>query len=223
MNLLKRGGQRTLCEFEFAIERAETTGVYGKPPEYWQKFKEAITSSTARRVERDTRQGKTAAWEIDADTTLYRVSNEDIPDLINTIQKMAQKRALVAATLIATSASEFFTQDVEDAWRDRCGFGTLSDPGGPSRRVDAGEQKLDRNGLQEKFPVAENCASHRPWKNFGEMRRFFEDIRERVGETQYLTELEVAGVANPAQFRSPGRAMECYSRLMRIAAQQEVA
>lgn len=35
-------------------------------------------------------------------------------DLVNTIQKMAQKRALVAATLVATSASEFFTQDVED-------------------------------------------------------------------------------------------------------------
>ena len=35
-------------------------------------------------------------------------------DLINTLQKMAQKRALVAATLIATNASEFFTQDVED-------------------------------------------------------------------------------------------------------------
>lgn len=35
-------------------------------------------------------------------------------DQINTLQKMAQKRALVAATLIATNASEFFTQDVED-------------------------------------------------------------------------------------------------------------
>jgi hypothetical protein len=35
-------------------------------------------------------------------------------DLINTVQKMAQKRAMVAATLIATNASEFFTQDVED-------------------------------------------------------------------------------------------------------------
>ena len=27
--LLKRGGRRTLCEFEFAIDRAETTGPYG--------------------------------------------------------------------------------------------------------------------------------------------------------------------------------------------------
>lgn len=34
--------------------------------------------------------------------------------LKNTIQKMAQKRAFVGAILIATGASEFFTQDVED-------------------------------------------------------------------------------------------------------------
>ena len=34
--------------------------------------------------------------------------------LKNTIQKMAQKRAFVGAILMATGASEFFTQDVED-------------------------------------------------------------------------------------------------------------
>lgn len=43
-----------------------------------------------------------------------RVANPDIADQVNTIQKMAHKRALVAAVLIATNASEFFTQDVED-------------------------------------------------------------------------------------------------------------
>ena len=33
-------------------------------------------------------------------------------DIINTLQKMAQKRALVGATLLATGASEYFTQDL---------------------------------------------------------------------------------------------------------------
>lgn len=42
------------------------------------------------------------------------VPNPNPADLVNTIDKMAQKRALVAATLIAVNASEFFTQDVED-------------------------------------------------------------------------------------------------------------
>lgn len=43
-----------------------------------------------------------------------KVKNPDPADVVNTIDKMAQKRALVAATLIAVNASEFFTQDVED-------------------------------------------------------------------------------------------------------------
>lgn len=43
-----------------------------------------------------------------------QVKNPDVADLVNTILKMADKRALVAATLIATGLSEYFTQDVED-------------------------------------------------------------------------------------------------------------
>ena len=45
---------------------------------------------------------------------LGRVPNPDVAEQVNTILKMAQKRALIAATLIAVNASEFFTQDVED-------------------------------------------------------------------------------------------------------------
>lgn len=61
-------------------------------------------------------------WEDGAEViesqTTGMIPNEDPHDLVNTIDKMAQKRALVAATLIAVNASEFFTQDVEDmpAW-----------------------------------------------------------------------------------------------------------
>lgn len=43
-----------------------------------------------------------------------QVENPDIYDLGNTILKMADKRALVATTLLAVNASEFFTQDLED-------------------------------------------------------------------------------------------------------------
>jgi hypothetical protein len=221
---LKRGGNRTLCEFEFAIDRAETTGVYGKAAEYWQNFREAIAAGTGRRVERDTRQGKSPAWEIDADTTLYRIPNPDVADLVNTIQKMAQKRALVAATLIATSASEFFTQDVEDIAGNGDTFGITDPAGRPHRKNAAAEHG---NTLQNR--AGQTAASGhtdpicKPWKNFGEMRQFFDRIRERVGETRYLEELGIAGVNNPAHFRSANKALECYSRLMRIAAEPEVA
>jgi hypothetical protein len=43
-----------------------------------------------------------------------RVPNPDLADQYNTVLKMATKRALVAAVLMVTGASELFTQDVED-------------------------------------------------------------------------------------------------------------
>lgn len=43
-----------------------------------------------------------------------KIANPDLPDVYNTVLKMASKRALVAAVLNATAASDIFTQDVED-------------------------------------------------------------------------------------------------------------
>jgi hypothetical protein len=95
------------------VDKAETSGKYGKPPEYWQQFKDAIENKTAKAIKRKTRAGKEYdAWEID--TTVYRVPNEDVFSQVNTVQKMAQKRALVAATMLAVNASEYYTQDLED-------------------------------------------------------------------------------------------------------------
>lgn len=109
--LKRRDG--VISEFDFAIQKAETGGKYGKPAEYWQAFRDAIANRTARRFKKKTGAGKELdAWEIGG--TVYRVPNPDIADTVNTLQKMAQKRALIAATLIAVNASEFFTQDLED-------------------------------------------------------------------------------------------------------------
>jgi len=43
-----------------------------------------------------------------------QIKNPDVSELTNTILKMAQKRALVAAVLIGTAVSDYFTQDVDD-------------------------------------------------------------------------------------------------------------
>jgi hypothetical protein len=43
-----------------------------------------------------------------------RVANEDLADQYNTVLKMSNKRALVAAVLNVTAASDIFTQDIED-------------------------------------------------------------------------------------------------------------
>ena len=65
------------------------------------------------------KKGGCGAKFADADTAITgqdvgQVKNPDVSDLVNTILKMADKRALVAATLIATGMSEYFTQDIDD-------------------------------------------------------------------------------------------------------------
>lgn len=43
-----------------------------------------------------------------------RVLNDDIYDIVNTVQKMGQKRAFVAGVILATGCSDIVTQDMED-------------------------------------------------------------------------------------------------------------
>ena len=50
-----------------------------------------------------------------------REENPNLPDTYNTVLKMADKRAYVAATLFGTAASDIFTQDVEE-------FGATENP-----------------------------------------------------------------------------------------------
>ncbi len=102
----------SITEFEFAIQKAETSGKYGKPAEYWTAFAQAIANGTAIKGERKTAKGMSVTWSIGGNE--YRIPNINVFDVVNTIDKMAQKRALVAAVLVATNASEFFTQDLED-------------------------------------------------------------------------------------------------------------
>jgi len=118
---------KNLSEFEFAINKAETTGQYGKPAEYWQKFKDAIAKGTAKKVNKKSKAGKDmVAYELNEAATVYRILNPDVIGVDNTLMKMAQKRAFVGATLLATGASEFFTQDIEDM---DLGAGVYSDSG----------------------------------------------------------------------------------------------
>jgi len=106
----------TISEFKFSIEKGETSGKYGKPAEYWKQFRDAIANGTARKVMKRAKDREYEAYEIGG--KIYAVPNHDVADQVNTIQKMAQKRAFVGASLIATNASEFFTQDIEDMPRE---------------------------------------------------------------------------------------------------------
>jgi hypothetical protein len=106
---------KKISEMAFAINKAETTGQYGKPLEYWAKWAKAIENGTAKKITRKTKTGREMdAYELNESVTVYRILNPDVIGVDNTLMKMAQKRSFVGAMLLATGASEFFTQDVED-------------------------------------------------------------------------------------------------------------
>lgn len=80
-----------------------------------------------------------------------RVPNPDVADQVNTLQKMAQKRAFLSAVLQAVNASEFFTVDLED-------FGDSSSSESASS-VTRTEQQVLRDQLflqAEKFLTSAN-------------------------------------------------------------------
>jgi len=96
--------------FRFAEELTEMP----VPTEYW-KAKEAGDSKEMKRLlgegMRVRKNEATGAWVL---ARAEKVENDNPWDLDNTIIKMACKRALVAAVLNGTAASDIFTQDVED-------------------------------------------------------------------------------------------------------------
>jgi hypothetical protein len=103
--------------------------------------------------------------------TTGRTINPDMADLVNTIQKMAVKRALIAATLIAVNASEFYTQDVED-------MQTIDVPAAePPREAKAGPAGRDADppSAKQAKPQSSQEAPARPWSNFS---RHGERVRE---------------------------------------------
>ena len=123
--LKMRGGKQS--EFSFAIDKAETTGAYGKPAEYWARWRTAILDGTARQVKRKTKTGKEMdAWEMDG--TQYRLPNPDVFDKVHAIMLRAQKRSYVAAIRSATGCGEVFTQDIEDNPGDFTEHASTTDP-----------------------------------------------------------------------------------------------
>jgi hypothetical protein len=112
--LPQRGGSRKLFEPDFALEKKETGGKYAKPAEYWSRWDDAIADGVAKPAQKKLGAKMFKGYEMTVDETLFRIPNPDAADVINTCQKMAQKRALVAAVLVVTNCSDAFTQDIDD-------------------------------------------------------------------------------------------------------------
>jgi hypothetical protein len=78
------------------------------PQAYWKDRDKQILGGKDFKPWKNPDDGK---WYV---ATFLKIENENPWDLDNTLIKMACKRALVAATLNATAASDIFTQDLED-------------------------------------------------------------------------------------------------------------
>ena len=123
-------------------------------------------------------------------------------DIRNTVQKMAEKRAFVSAVLMATSASDIFTQDLED-------FPELAEPAitkpvrpdpgtsAPTVTVKAGisltprrEAWLFRAAQEASVPqeVLDRCLDHLRTGTPEAVKAFFDDLakRKRVFDPFYL-------------------------------------
>ena len=84
------------------------------PPEYWAA-KKADNNKEMKRIlgegRRPMKIEETGQWVV---AHAEKVENENAWDYDNTIIKMACKRALIAAILNGTAASDIFAQDIED-------------------------------------------------------------------------------------------------------------
>lgn len=78
-------------------------------PGTWKVF-----NRDSKKIDPKTSKPYPVAWVLIPAVKQYQVINDRIFDQVNTLKKMSQKRAFVGAVLIATGASEVFTQDVED-------------------------------------------------------------------------------------------------------------
>lgn len=129
-----------------------------------------------------------------------QVENTEPFDLVNTILKMAQKRALVAATLIGANASEFFTQDVEDIAviegeyraelqpeKKTNGNGHKNGNGAPVLSMADAQRVIAAAGLEWKEFVARQkalgFAGYEPARDTAAVQTFIAIVARQPGET----------------------------------------
>jgi len=132
-----------------------------------------------------------------------RVENPDLADVANTVLKMGMKRAKVACTINATSASEFFTQDLDDESQE--------DDAPPKAAVTTGAGPATKTGASFRFaPMPESPSK-------GDVRRLFQVVREVIGERNYLIVLEEFDARSAEEIKSAATVREVYRRMVAVA------
>jgi len=129
-----------------------------------------------------------------------RTPNPDFADIINTVQKIACKRAYVAATLSATGASQYFTQDLEDMPPDAIGTRTSPAPGSASQSHHASQDTPDDPALTEYLVRAA--------KGKADAQDVFADLSDRIRKASddYTADRAWTDATKPVNGKEPGPA-----------------
>ena len=147
---------------------------------------------------------------------LGKVPNPDLADSENTILKMADKRALVAATLIATGCSDIFTQDIEESDSEPAGEPpSVPAPSRPMRthkaRQKPGEPQETPSKWADPTPISA--------ENRRQVEHFVENCRLTPTEVELLLDSGLH-ITSVAELKTNGEARRAYAML--IEAEKEV-
>lgn len=102
-----------------------------------------------------------------------RVANPEFADIINTVQKIAQKRAYVGACLSATGASQYFTQDIEDMPAEAIGKHDAPSPG-------SGSQSKPESAVVEDAELI--CYLNLATKSGAEADKVYREINDKIAK-----------------------------------------
>jgi hypothetical protein len=134
-------------------------------------------------------------------TWVLQLPNTDIYSQVNTLDKMAQKRALIAATLIALNASEMFTQDLEDSYIQ------IDDDRPPARTAADVSERLKGRAQQPPAQKPQQPATPAREKSWGDqlaeecMRRQFSPQALRSVLDEHYAHYRIGGEA-PVEFKA---------------------
>jgi len=156
-----------------------------------------------------------------------RIKNPDVCNEVNSIQKIALKRCKLSTTINATSASEFFTQDVEEEREPEV---TLDPPPPPppvplaDRPQPASPSKVQPAAVA---PTPINTGAVRtnskPWHTFKEMVACFAAVKAGMPWPMYYSILDAHGVAHSNQFKigQQAIALKCFQLLEAAASEYQ--
>lgn len=101
-------------QIEKDIDKSANFALYTYAAEiYVIRTGEVVSNCEATANSQEVKYKERTVWKTNSHGNRESLKEETpIFDVLNTLQKMAQKRALIGATLLATGASEYFTQDM---------------------------------------------------------------------------------------------------------------